>query len=159
MAYGIGFGNETCLSKTLLLIILIILRGIGARWKHGNQSHHNSFSPKFKAGGSDGWTGTELASWPFPMWHFPMWQSLVDIFQMWEQLQSFLSSWQEIIQVHIPKPGKLRDQDAAVPASKLKPISIMSCWRTYITARLAGSQERQWLDAHLVSSQHGAEKS
>jgi hypothetical protein len=89
-----------------------------------------------------------------------MWQSLADIFQMWEQLHSFPSSWQEIIQVHIPKPGKLRAQDAAVPASKLRPISIMSCWwRTYITARLAGSQERQWLDAHLVSSQHGGRKS
>ena len=37
-------------------------------------------------------------------------------------------TWSEMIQVHIPKPGQGRDVDRAQPASKLRPISLMSVW-------------------------------
>ena len=60
---------------------------------------------------------------------------------------------------HLPKTAKLRPKDVALPASKLRPISLMSCfWRIYIQARFSGSSEQLWLDSHLHHSQHGGRK-
>lgn len=54
---------------------------------------------KNKAAGPDGWSGTELALFPFPMW-----QDLTS-FVWWDRLECFPEPWQNVFQVHIPKTG------------------------------------------------------
>lgn len=72
---------------------------------------------KHKAGGPNGWHGSEVAAWPSSMWN-----DLVDIFHYWERLETFPDIWQHITQVHIPKSGSARSHDQALPASRLRPI-------------------------------------
>ena len=126
------------------------------QWEHVSAKNmfQAAVAQKNKAAGPDGWSGTELALFPFPMW-----QDLTSAFVWWERLECFPEPWQNVFQVHIPKTGELRPKDLALPASKLRPISLMSCfWRIYIQARFSGSDEQHWLDSHLHHSQHGGRK-
>ena len=53
------------------------------------------------------------------------------------------------------KSGGARKMDGAIPASTLRPISLMSTWwRTYVAARMAGAQEQ--LEQTLVPPNMGA---
>eukprot|EP00438_Fugacium_kawagutii_P013729 Skav209147 [mRNA] locus=scaffold3188:46368:48560:+ [translate_table: standard] len=107
-----------------------------------------------RAGGPDGWIGSELASWPYDMWF-----DLEFAFQAWEQLGCFPQCWRFMTQVMLPKGGSQRPSDNATPASKLRPISLMSCWwRIYVSARLDGDLERRWLDSHLLTTQAGGRR-
>ena len=126
------------------------------QWEHVSAKNmfQAAVAQKNKAAGPDGWSGTEVALFPFPMW-----QDLTRAFVWWERLESFPEPWQNVFQVHIEKSRKLRPEDLALPASKLRPISLMSCfWRIYIQARFSGGDEQHWLDNHLHHSQHGGRK-
>lgn len=77
----------------------------------------------------------QVVSSPFSF--FFMWQDLTNVFK--EKLACFPEPWQNIFQVNIPKTGQLRSADSALPASKLRPISLMNCsWRIYIQVRFSG---------------------
>jgi hypothetical protein len=109
---------------------------------------------KNRAGGPDGWTGSELAAWPYEMW-----ADLAVFLQWFEKLGAFPTPWQWLTQTHIPTEGNLRSHDLAQPASKLRPISLMSCWwRVYVQARLMGDQAQAWIERNLHTSQAGGRR-
>ena len=110
---------------------------------------------KGKAAGPCGWTGTELAVWPQCLW-----DDIAEVLQAWETRGCFPEAWSEINQVHLAKPGKAREEDSAVPVSKLRPISLLSVWwRVFMSARLRTQEASQWLETHLHHSQTGGRKS
>ena len=76
---------------------------------------------RHRAGGPDGWTGSEMAAWPYNMW-----ADLEFVFQAWEQLGCFPKCWHFMTQVMLPKGNGQRLSDSATPSSKLRPISPMS---------------------------------
>ena len=109
---------------------------------------------RHRAGGPDGWTGSEMAAWPYNMW-----ADLEFVFQAWEQLGCFPKCWHFMTQVMLPKGNGQRLSDSATPTSKLRPISLMSCWwRIYVSARLDGDIERRWLESHLLTTQAGGRR-
>ena len=109
---------------------------------------------KHKAAGPDGWIGNEVFAFPLKIW-----SDLAPVFVFFEKIQAFPSAWSHIAQIHLAKEDGVRLIDGATPASRLRPISLMSVWwRIYCTARLRGDQEQQWLSHHLVSSQHGGRR-
>ena len=130
---------------------------VGESWPAvtGGELCQAALKQKNRAGGPDGWSGTELAMWPYEIW-----ADLAVVFRWFEQLQAFPSPWQWITQTHIPKEGQVRQCDSAQPASKLRPISLMSVWwRVYVQARLAGDTAQAWIEKNLHDSQAGGRKS
>ena len=122
------------------------------QWEHVSAKNmfQAAVAQENQAAGPDGWSGTELALFPFPMW-----QDLTSAFVWWERLECFPEPWQNVFQVHIPKTGKLRPKDLALPASKLRPISLMSCfWRIYIQARFSGivTNNIGWIVIFIIRS-------
>ena len=88
------------------------------------------------------------------MWPSNIWDDMTKVIQRWESVGHIPSGWREILQVHIPKPGSARQSDKAVPAGKLRPISMLPVfWRIYIAARMVEDALRKWLDSQLHPSQ------
>lgn len=109
---------------------------------------------KSKAGGADGWHGTEMALFPEAMW-----ESLSEFYHLLENLGAFPQIWSQIRQTHIPKPGKQREVDKASPVSKLRPISVMSIWwQIFITARLQTEEAQTWYNQQLAPQQFGCRR-
>ena len=56
-------------------------------------------------------------------------------------------------------PGAARAEGRAAPASKPRPICLLSAfWRTYMSACVSSSEATQWLNAQLQPSQSGGRK-
>lgn len=83
------------------------LRNNGTRFR----LRHLSRLQKKRAGGPDGWAGSELAALPFAM------SDLTEIFQTWESIGCLRTVWNHITQVMIPKAGGLRADGALLSAS------------------------------------------
>ena len=110
-----------------------------------------ALSQKGKAMGTDGWSGAEIALFPISMWH-----DFMIIFQVFEQRGQFPSIWSELRQSHLPKDGV---DPHEIPASKLRPVSILTVWwRIYISARLKTQSAQDWYQSLLQDSQHGGRR-
>ena len=110
-----------------------------------------ALSQKGEAGGTDGWSGAEVASFPISMW-----KDFMIIFQAFERQGQFPSLWSELRQSHLPKDGV---DPHEIPASKLRPVSIMTVWwRIYISARLKTQSAQEWYQSLLQGSQHGGRR-
>ena len=121
------------------------------QWSPVNTSKILRAAPKQhgQSAGLDGCSGTEVAMWPSNIW-----DDMTKVIQRWESVGHIPSGWREILQVHIPKPGSARQSDKAVPAGKLRPISMLPVfWRIYIAARMVEDALRNWLDSQLHPSQ------
>ena len=111
----------------------------------------SALSQKGKAMGTDGWSGAEVALFPICMW-----QDFLIIFQVFEQQGRFPTLWSELRQSHLPKEGV---DPHEIPASKLRPVSILSVWwRIYISARLKTQSAQVWYQSQLQNSQHGGRR-
>ena len=106
---------------------------------------------KHKSGGTDGWTGTEVSLSPSCMW-----RDIAVLFGWFEVLGHFPQIWGEVRQAHLMKSHAPRSSDGAVPASKMRPIAVMSVWyRMYTGALLRTSQAQDWINSVLDPVQHG----
>ena len=106
---------------------------------------------KHKSGGTDGWTGTEVSLFPSCMW-----RDIAVLFGWFEVLGHFPQIWGEVRQAHLMKSHAPRSSDGAVPASKMRPIAVMSVWyRMYTGALLRTSQAQDWINSVLDPVQHG----
>ena len=107
-----------------------------------------------KAGGCDGWLGTELSCFPIQLWN-----DVAPFLQFCERHGTFPRAFQEVHQVFLPKGGAQRQSDKATAVSKLRPISLLSTWwRTWSSARVASTATQTWIDRHLPPSQAGARR-
>ena len=104
-----------------------------------------------KAGGTDGWTGTELAALPLKFW-----AQCLPIFHSWESRGCCSRGWQEIRQTHLPKQNV---SPMAVPTSKMRPISLLfAWWRIFLHAKLSSDAAQTWYQQQLRPQQHGCRK-
>ena len=88
-----------------------------------------------KAGGCDGWLGTELPCFPIQLW-----TDVAPFIQFCKRRGVFPSAFTQVHQVFLPKGGAQRQSDSATPVSKSRPISLLSTWwRTWSSARENGS--------------------
>ena len=86
-----------------------------------------------KSAGLDGWSGTAVAMWPSNIWS--------DAFGVGNLLATSR------------RVGE-RSCKSAVPAGKLRPISVLPVfWRTYIAAHMDEDAVHNWLDGQLHPSQ------
>lgn len=110
-----------------------------------------ALSQKGKAMGTDGWSGAEVALFPIRIW-----QDFLIIFQGFEQQGQFPSLWSELRQSHLPKEGV---DPHEIPASKPRPVSILTVWwRIYISAPLKTQSAQVWYQSQLQDSQHGGRR-
>ena len=92
-----------------------------------------------KAGGADGWTGSELAELPLEIWEFTQ-----KIFHLIETHQVIPKVWCMARQIHIPKVGM--NSSEPQDCKNFRPITILSVWyRVWSGSRLKSVKTQQWL--------------
>ena len=104
-----------------------------------------------KAASVDGWSGTELCDLSPVVWH-----GVSELFGLFGRVGLSPQIWHYARQVHIPKGTP---EDGVLPASKLRPITVLSTWyRLLGSCWLRSPEVRQWLQGWWPSQAVGGKK-
>ena len=103
------------------------------------------------AAGPDGWSGSEISSWPRDAW-----QVYAQLLHRWMKRASFPSSCQQLRQAHIPKDSFAPSADHQVKADELRPIAVLSIlWRVVSSAVARHAHTQEWVSQVVESAQYG----
>ena len=94
------------------------------------------------AAGVDGWSGSEISSWPLEAWNI-----FAVLLSRWFARQEMPRCFSKVRQCLLQKPNaKLRSTDGAIGAKDLRPISVQSClWRVVASAWTRRPETRAWV--------------
>ena len=102
------------------------------------------------AAGLDGWTGSEIRTWPCAAW-----QAFSILLSRWSARGQFPSAWQAVRQVHLPKT-EAEPNSGECAAKDMRPIAIMSIlWRVVSSTVASGQETTAWASAVLHEDQYG----
>ena len=121
-------------------------------WTAGNLAATAS-TMKGSAPGLDGWSGDEIASFPYKVW-----EVYSELITRWMSRNDYPQQWQQARQTHIPK-HTININTGTCTASDMRPITVFSGFWRILTSTIARSKQMQtWTEAILDSSQYGGIK-
>ena len=121
-------------------------------WAAGNLAA-TAMTMKGSGSGLDGWSGDEIASFPYQVW-----EVYSELITRWMNRNEYPQQWQQARQTHIPK-HTININTGTCTASDMRPITVFSGFWRVLTSTIARSKQMQeWTEAVLDSSQYGGIK-